>query len=127
MAVELEHVVLTCPENPLAGIVLLHGASESPYSMRALADVFFAAGLYVIAVRLPGHGTIPGELTAVRPEDWQAIVPMAVAHVGERIGNDKPIHLGGYSAGAAVVLNYALLETRALEFCRACNQSLSQN
>ncbi|MGI9304555.1 MAG: alpha/beta hydrolase, partial [Gammaproteobacteria bacterium] len=96
------------PTDPRGGIVLLHGASDSPYSMRALAEAFVEAGLYVIAARMPGNGTIPGELTTVRPEDWTTVPPMAVAHARQQIGDGKPVYLGGYSAGASVALNYAL-------------------
>lgn len=96
------------PEQVKGGIILLHGASDSPYSMRALAEVFFEAGLYVIAIRMPGHGTIPGELLNVEVEDWTTLIPMAWARSRQQIGRDKPIYLGGYSAGAAVALDYVL-------------------
>ncbi|MGI9335323.1 MAG: alpha/beta hydrolase [Gammaproteobacteria bacterium] len=96
------------PESPRGGVVLLHGASDSPYSMRALAQLYFEANLYVIAPRLPGHGTIPGALTEVRAQDWTSIAPMALTRVREQIGYDKPIYLGGFSAGAGLALNYAL-------------------
>ena len=93
------------PEQPLGGIVLLHGASDSPYSMRALAEAFFQAGLYVIAPRLPGNGTVPGELTETRPEDWTTIAPMALAQARNHVPSALPVYLGGYSAGGALALS----------------------
>ncbi len=92
---------------PAGAIVLLHGASDSPYSLRALAQRFSAAGLYVIVPRLPGNGTLPGELLRVRSEDWTAIATMAVAHARELVGG-RPVFLGGYSTGAALSLQYTL-------------------
>ena len=93
---------------PRGGILLLHGASDSPYSMRALAETFAARGLYVAVFRLPGHGTVPAGLKHARVEDWVAIARSGVAHVAAKVGADKPVYVGGYSAGAAVVLDYAL-------------------
>ncbi|MDH5323250.1 MAG: alpha/beta fold hydrolase [Gammaproteobacteria bacterium] len=90
------------------GILLLHGASDSPYSMRALAEEFAARGLYVAVFRLPGHGTVPAGLKHARVADWVAIARSGVAHVATRVGPGKPVYVGGYSAGAAVVLDYAL-------------------
>ena len=93
---------------PRGGILLLHGASDSPYSMRALAELFASYGLYVAVFRMPGHGTVPAGLKYARIEDWVAIARSGVAHVASKVGDDKPVYVGGYSAGAAVVLDYAL-------------------
>lgn len=93
---------------PRGGILLLHGASDGPYSMRALAETFAASGLYVAVYRMPGHGTVPAGLRHARVADWVAIARSGVAHVAETVGKDKPVYVGGYSAGATVVLDYAL-------------------
>jgi len=93
---------------PQGGILLLHGASDSPYSMRALAELFAAHGFYVAVFRLPGHGTVPAGLRYARVADWVAIARSGVAHVAEKIGPGKALYIGGYSAGAAVALDYAL-------------------
>jgi len=95
-------------ENPAGGILLLHGASDSPYSVRALAQVFADHGLYVAAFRLPGHGTIPAGLKNVDMEDWLAIARSGAKHVADRVGPDLPLYMGGYSTGAALSLDYTL-------------------
>jgi alpha-beta hydrolase superfamily lysophospholipase len=95
-------------ETPAGGILLLHGASDSPYSVRALAQVFADHGLYVAAFRLPGHGTIPAGLKNVEMEDWLAIARSGARHVAERVGPDLPLYMGGYSTGAALSLDYTL-------------------
>lgn len=94
--------------NPSGGILLLHGASDSPYSVKALAEIFASHGLYVTALRLPGHGTIPTGLRDVGIEDWRAITRAGFLHLDENLGEDMPLYAGGYSAGAALTLDYTL-------------------
>ena len=96
------------PAEPRGAIVLLHGASDSPYSMRSLATVFSDAGLHVVVPRLPGNGTLPGELTVVEPQDWDSILPMAVQRARQTITVNQPIYVGGYSTGATLALDYVL-------------------
>jgi alpha-beta hydrolase superfamily lysophospholipase len=94
--------------NPRGGAVLLHGLSDSPYSLRAIAGLLHARGLHVVALRLPGHGTAPSGLLDVAWEDWAAAARIAARHVRERIGDARPLYLVGYSAGAALAVEYAL-------------------
>ena len=92
---------------PKGAVVLLHGASDSPYSMRTMADRFFAAGMHVIVPRLPGNGTLPGELLRVEAEDWIAVTTMAVRHA-ENLAGDGPVYMVGYSTGAALALHHVM-------------------
>ncbi len=96
------------PANPVGGILLLHGASDSPYSVLALAALFEKQGFYILALRLPGNGTIPSGLKHARLDDWLSITRMGVQHVKDKVGADIPIYLGGYSVGAGLVLDYTL-------------------
>ena len=45
----------------------------------------------MLALRMPGHGTVPAGLTDVVWEDWLAAVRVGVRHVREKIGPDKPM------------------------------------
>ena len=92
------------------GALLVHGLTDSPYSMRAVGETFRASGYYGLALRMPGHGTVPAALTTAVWEDWLAAVRLGVRHVRERIGPGKPLVLVGYSNGGALVLKYALEE-----------------
>ena len=95
-------------ENPRGGVLLIHGLSDSPYSMRALAQIFHAQGFYVLGLRLPGHGTVPAGLTTASWLDWAAATRLAAKHVRHRTGKNKPIYIGGYSTGAALSVEYSL-------------------
>ncbi len=94
-----------------AAIVLLHGLSDSPYSMRALAEAYVGAGYRVVVPRLPGHGFAPSGLRNVKRNDWSQAVRIAVRRAVDPGANgDAPLPLlvGGYSNGALLALEYAL-------------------
>lgn len=97
------------PEGPVqGGALLVHGMSDSPYTMRHVAEVYRGMGFYVLALRMPGHGTVPAELARVKWEDWLAAVRLGARAVRHRIGPDLPFQMGGYSNGGALALKYAL-------------------
>jgi alpha-beta hydrolase superfamily lysophospholipase len=96
------------PAQPPAAVLLLHGLTDSPYSLHALALDFAARGLHVVALRLPGHGTAPAGLLSFEVEDMQAAVRLAMTDLRRRLGADTPIFMFGYSNGAALAVDYAL-------------------
>jgi alpha-beta hydrolase superfamily lysophospholipase len=97
---------LTAPD-PVGGVLLLHGMSDSPYSLRVLGQTLHQRNFWVIGLRLPGHGTAPSGLLSIQWEDMTAAVRLAVEHLAAKVGS-KPIHLIGYSTGAALALDFAL-------------------
>lgn len=96
------------PQQVRGGIVMLHGLSDSPYSVRSLALHFQRQGFYVIAARLPGHGTLPSGLLEVQWEDWAAVTTLAMRELQTQLAGNHNIYLLGYSAGAALAMDYAL-------------------
>ncbi len=90
------------------GVLLLHGMTDSPYSLRHLATMFQAKGFYVLNLRLPGHGTIPAELDRMQWQDWLAAVKLGAKHVSEQLGPDQPFYVLGYSNGASLALKYSM-------------------
>jgi alpha-beta hydrolase superfamily lysophospholipase len=90
------------------GVLLMHGLTDSPYSVRAAAEVYAREGFYALALRMPGHGTIPGALTEARWEDWRAAARLGARAVRARIGPKLPFHILGYSNGGALAVQYAL-------------------
>jgi len=96
------------PDKPWAAAVLVHGLTDSPYSVRALAETFRDMGVYVIAPRMPGHGLTPSALIDVTRADWLAVVRLAVKRAESMVGQDAPLIVGGYSNGGALVTKYTL-------------------
>ncbi len=94
-------------DKPRAGVLMIHGMSDSPYSLRALAQSLNRAGAYVVGLRVPGHGTAPSGLTTVTREDMTTAVQIAFRYVAAR-ANGQPVHIVGYSNGGALATNYVL-------------------
>jgi len=97
---------------PRGSALLVHGLTDSPYSLRAIAGTLQAQGYYVVVLRMPGHGTAPAGLLDVSWKDWYAAVELAARYAAAKAGPDKPFVAGGHSTGAALVTLYSL---RSLE------------
>src|SRR5688572_14913777 len=97
---------------PRGAVLLMHGLSDSPYAMRGIAELFQSQGFHVVALRLPGHGTVPSGLREVRWQDWYAAVAVAAKYAAARGGSGKPFYIGGFSTGAALA---ALYSARSLD------------
>lgn len=105
------------PEGKPVGVaVFLHGLTDSPYSLRHVARQYRDRGFLAMAIRLPGHGTVPAGLTEVEWEDWLAATRLAVREARKRVDAAAPLHLVGFSNGGALALMYALeaLENKEL-------------
>ncbi|WP_242675111.1 alpha/beta hydrolase [Phytopseudomonas dryadis] len=97
------------PEGAVRGAaVMLHGLSDSPYSLRHIARHYRDAGFVVVGLRLPGHGTTPGGLTDVTWQDWLAATRLAIREAKRLTSSEAQLHLVGYSAGGGLALKYAL-------------------
>ena len=99
---------LTTTTEPIGHALLLHGLSDSPFSMKALAEALHARGFEVTVLRLPGHGTLPSVMTQMNAADWTAAVRIAARDVASRTPPGQPFYLGGYSTGGTMALQYAL-------------------
>ena len=98
-----------------AGVLLLHGMSDSPYSLRQLGQRLHAAGAHVLGLRMPGHGTAPSGLVELSWRDMAAATRLAMQHLAEQ-NPGRRLYIVGYSTGAALAVHYALaaLEDAAL-------------
>jgi len=94
-------------DTPVAGVLLLHGMSDSPYSLHNMGTRLHEEGVHVIGLRVPGHGTAPSGLVHVHWQDMAAAVKLAVQHLHDQVG-EKPVYIVGYSNGGALALHYAL-------------------
>ncbi len=95
------------PGQSTAGILLLHGMSDSPYSLNQLGTGLYDRGAHVLGLRLPGHGTLPSGLLEITWEDMAGAVSLALDYL-QNIMGDKPVYIIGYSTGGALALHYAL-------------------
>src|SRR5262245_28712946 len=93
---------------PVGAVVLLHGLTDSPYSLRHIARRYRDAGFGAIAIRLPGHGTVPAGLTDVEWDDGDRATPLSVREARRRAGPDKPLHIVGFSNGGTLAMKYTL-------------------
>lgn len=96
------------PAEPAGSALLLHGLTDSPYSMRSIGELLRSRGLRVVGLRLPGHGTVPAALAEVGRREWAAAVRIAARDVAAGRPPGSPFLVVGYSNGAALALSYAL-------------------
>lgn len=83
------------------GVLVLHGFTGNPISMRGLADTMVAAGHSVEMPLLPGHGTTIDDMLDATWADWTAEVAAARDRLAERSGRIVVI---GLSMGGALTL-----------------------
>jgi carboxylesterase len=83
------------------GVLVLHGFTGNPGSMRGLADACAAAGFHVEMPRLAGHGTVIDEMIPTRWADWCADVEAAWSRLAERASK---IVVMGLSMGGSLTL-----------------------
>jgi alpha-beta hydrolase superfamily lysophospholipase len=96
------------PPQASGAALLLHGLTDSPYSMRSIGEHLAARGLKVVGLRLPGHGTAPSGLLSFEIEDMQAAVRLAMRDLRQQMGPNRPIYIVGYSNGAALAVDYSV-------------------
>jgi carboxylesterase len=88
-----------------APVLVLHGFSGSPRSMRQWAEHLAAHGFRVDLPRLPGHGTSWRELNVTGWPDWYAAAERALLRLADATG--RPVGIGGLSMGGALALRLA--------------------
>jgi len=97
------------PEGELKGVVvLLHGLTDTPYSLRHVARLYAQNGFAAFGVRLPGHGTVPAGLAEINWQDWVAATHLTVREAAQVAGPDKALHIVGFSNGGALAIKYIL-------------------
>lgn len=93
---------------PLGAVVLLHGLTDSPYSLRNLAAFYAEHGFAVVAIRIPAHGTTPAALADVAWDKWLAATRLAVREARRLAPDPAPLQIVGFSNGGSLALKYAL-------------------
>lgn len=86
------------------GVLLSHGFTGSPASMRPWGEFLASHGYAVEVPRLPGHGTTWQEMNATGWDDWYAAIVRAFDKLV--VENDAVV-VGGLSMGGALTLRLA--------------------
>ena len=86
------------------GVLVVHGFTGSPKSMRPWAEHLAQDGLTVRLPRLPGHGSHWRDMAVTRWEDWYAAVDAAFTELSGRCGH---VFVMGLSMGGALCLRLA--------------------
>ena len=87
------------------GVVLLHGFTGNPWSMRGVADAMIAAGFHVELPLLPGHGTTVTDMYDTTWADWLGETERAITDIAQR--TDRTVVVG-QSMGGTLALAAAL-------------------
>ncbi len=84
-----------------AGVLVLHGFTGNPSSMRIQANAFAELGYHVELPRLPGHGTSVDDMLTTDWADWTGEVEAAYQRLAAR--TDKIVVMG-LSMGGSLTL-----------------------
>jgi carboxylesterase len=87
------------------GVLVVHGFTGTPASVRGVAEVMAGSGYDVELPRLPGHGTTVDDMLLTRWIDWAGAVADAKARLSARV---DAIVVVGQSMGGTLVLAAAL-------------------
>lgn len=91
-----------CEDNG-KGVLLLHGLSDSPYSLRSMGQALAERCLWVRAVLLPGHGTRAEDLINANRNEWRETVKLSVRNFAEQTDS---LYIAGYSTGGTLAVDY---------------------
>jgi carboxylesterase len=81
------------------GVLVLHGFTGNPFSMRSLAEACANAGYSVELPRLPGHGTSVEDLMTTSWADWSKT---ALEKYDELAGRCEKVAIVGLSMGGGL-------------------------
>jgi len=100
------------------GVLLLHGFTGNPSSLRPLGEHLAARGHAVSCPRYPGHGTRWQELASTRWQDWESA---AVRALEELSGRCEAVVACGLSVGGAMALHLSVRHREHLRGLVAIN------
>lgn len=99
-------------------VLLLHGLSDSPTSMKGVAEVYARNGYNVIAPRLSDHGLNEEKRSSARAnitlENWRSQVEFYF-RLAKMLTETNYVSVAGYSMGGALTLDLASRHTDSIE------------
>ncbi|GIH81527.1 alpha/beta hydrolase [Planobispora longispora] len=106
------------------GVLLCHGFTGSPQSLRPWAEHLAEAGLTVALPRLPGHGTTWQEMNRTRWEDWYAALDKELADLRGRCSD---VFVMGLSLGGCMALRLAEVHGTEIRGVVVVNPSIAND
>ena len=82
-------------------VILIHGWSSTPYTIRKLGEYLHQQGYTVIGPRLTGHGTKPEDLQGVKWQEWLGGVEKVYKGI---VGKYNKIFVVGTSLGGNLAI-----------------------
>jgi carboxylesterase len=104
------------------GVLVCHGFTGSPRTVRPWAEYLAAAGFTVRAPRLPGHGTSWQDLNRTGWADWYGAAERAFAELS---GKCERVFVVGLSMGACLAFRLAQTQREAVAGLVVVNPSLA--
>jgi len=104
------------------GVLVCHGFTGSPRTVRPWAQHLAAAGLTVRAPRLPGHGTTWQDCNTTGWPDWYGEVERAFSELS---GRCEQVFVVGLSMGACLAFRLAQTKGSAVSGLVVVNPSLA--
>jgi carboxylesterase len=103
------------------GVLLCHGLTGTPQSLRPWAEHLAAQGYTVRLPLLPGHGTRWQDANRTGFADWLATVTTSLAHLNARC---RAVVVCGLSMGGTLTLRLAQLHPEAISGIVLVNPSI---
>ncbi len=105
---EMDRSFLQIKEGSKGSVLLIHGVSTSPGSLRALAMRLHDGDLNVYVLRLPDYGTPDNTISEV---SWEAALGQGRQCFQLLARGGGPVHVVGLGFGATLALHLAFLES----------------
>lgn len=98
--------------NAKVGIILVHGFTGSPISMRPWGEYLLQRGYSISVPVLPGHGTAPRDLNHVQWQQWPAKVEEELEWM---LSEGLEVFIFGLSMGGATTLNLSIKRSSSIK------------
>jgi len=102
-------------------VLMIHGFTGSPLSVRPWAEALHREGFTVRVPRLPGHARTWEEMNKTRWQDWYSEVDRNFTQLKEK---HQRVFVAGFSMGGALTLRLASIRGEEIEGLILCNPSV---
>lgn len=112
------------PGSELSGgiaVLMIHGFTGSPVSVRPWAESLNKSGFTVYVPRLPGHARTWQEMNKTGWQDWYQEVDAALTKLK---GKHERVFVAGFSMGGALALRLAALRGKEIEGLLLANPAI---